>query len=267
MDDLKLMCVLAHPDDESLGTGGILARYAAEGVATFLVTATRGEHGWPHPEPYPGPEALGATREAELRAAAAILGIRETIVLPYIDGTLDQAAPEAAIALIVQELRRIRPQVVVTFGPDGAYGHPDHIAISQFTAAAVVCAADPDYAGASDLPPHAVAKLYFMTMTAELGRLYEGVFGELLMEIDGVPRGGVAWPDWMITSRIDTADHWHTVLRAILCHRTQLPNAAVLVQMPEAQQRAIWGSPTYYRVLSSVNGGRGQERDLFAGLR
>jgi LmbE family N-acetylglucosaminyl deacetylase len=265
IDDLRLMCVLAHPDDESLGTGGILARYAAEGIATFLVTATRGEHGWPHPEPYPGPQELGAIREAELRAAAAILGIRETTVLPYIDGALDQAAPEGVIGLIVHELRRVRPQVVVTFGPDGGYGHPDHIAISQFTATAVVCAADQGFPG--DLPPHAVSKLYYMALSEELGRHYQEVFGELTMEIDGVRRGGVGWPDWIITSQIDTADHWQTVLQAILCHRTQLPNASALAGLPEDRQRALWGRPTYYRVMSSVNGGRDRERDLFAGLR
>ena len=69
--ELRLMCILAHPDDESLGTGGILARYAAEGVATFLVTATRGERGWQgNAAAYPGSHALGRMREAELRAAA-----------------------------------------------------------------------------------------------------------------------------------------------------------------------------------------------------
>src|SRR5574341_1465404 len=136
---LKLMCVLAHPDDECLGTGGILARYEAEGVETYLVTATRGEHGWWGEEKdYPGPEALGQIREAELRASAQALGLREVNLLDYLDGALDQAGPAQAIAKIVGHLRRVRPHVVVTFGPEGAYGHPDHIAISQFTSAAIV---------------------------------------------------------------------------------------------------------------------------------
>ena len=78
MKPLRLMCVLAHPDDESLGTGGTLAKYAAEGVETYLVTATRGERGrfGDNGEP-PGPEVVGRTREAELRAAAKELGVRE----------------------------------------------------------------------------------------------------------------------------------------------------------------------------------------------
>src|SRR6187401_166300 len=126
------MCVLAHPDDESLGNGGTLARYAAEGVETYLATATRGERGWNGPpDAYPGPEALGRTREAELRAAAAELGLREVSFLDYIDGDLDQADPAEAVGRIGAVLRRVRPHVVITFGPDGAYGHPDHIAICQ----------------------------------------------------------------------------------------------------------------------------------------
>jgi len=83
-EQLRLMCVLAHPDDESLGNGGTLAKYAAEGVATYLVTATRGERGWPGAaHENPGPAALGAIREAELRAAAEVLGIQEVNFLDY----------------------------------------------------------------------------------------------------------------------------------------------------------------------------------------
>lgn len=74
---LRLMCILAHPDDESMGTGGILAKYAQEGVETYLVTATRGEHGWSGDiTTYPGPKQFGQQREAELKAAAAILCIK-----------------------------------------------------------------------------------------------------------------------------------------------------------------------------------------------
>src|SRR5713101_5857958 len=96
---LKLMCILAHPDDESLGNGGILARYAAEGVETYLVTATRGERGWFGDESeYPGAKALGKIREAELLAAAAVLGLHRVEFLDYPDGELDQARPAEVIA-------------------------------------------------------------------------------------------------------------------------------------------------------------------------
>src|SRR5579864_7465551 len=169
-NNLKLMCVLAHPDDESLGNGGILAKYAAQGVETYLVTATRGERGWFGDESdYPVPDALGKTREAELLAAAKVLGIRQVDFLDYIDGDLDQAPPAEAVAKIVGYLRRVKPDVVVTFGPDGAYGHPDHIAICQFTTAAIVEAASPDALSHQDLPTHRVSKLYYMGVTQQLG--------------------------------------------------------------------------------------------------
>ena len=132
---LKLMCILAHPDDESLGTGGILARYAAEGVHTSVITATRGQRGWQGDEDYyPGPAALGQTREAELRAAADVLGVQELILLDYMDGDLDQVEWQTAVAQIAHHIRRIQPQVVVTFDPYGAYGHPDHIALARWRA-------------------------------------------------------------------------------------------------------------------------------------
>jgi LmbE family N-acetylglucosaminyl deacetylase len=129
---LKLLAVLAHPDDESLGFGGTLARYAAEGVETYLVTATRGERGRFGSLGKGGdPDEVGRAREAELRAAAAVLGIRDVTVLGYPDGALDQVEATTAIFAVVSHIRRIQPDVVVTFGPEGAYGHPDHIAISQ----------------------------------------------------------------------------------------------------------------------------------------
>ncbi|HCF85748.1 MAG TPA: hypothetical protein DEV72_11160, partial [Ktedonobacter sp.] len=185
-DTLKLMAVLAHPDDESLGIGGVLAKYAAEGIETFLVTATRGERGWFGDErEYPGLEALGQIREAELHAAAEVLGVHSVDFLGYLDGDLDQAHPAEVIAQTVGHLRRIKPDVVVTFGPDGSYGHPDHIAISQFTTAAIVEAASPNSLYYRDLAPHQVAKLYYMAPTKDLLDVYQFVFGDLVMHIDG----------------------------------------------------------------------------------
>src|SRR6476659_9671343 len=152
---LKLMCIFAHPDDESLGMGGTLARYADEGIETHLLTATRGERGWFGDEASnPGLKALGEMREAELHAAARVLGIRSISFLDYIDGDLDQAPAVKVAAEIAGHVRRIRPQVVVTFGPEGAYGHPDHIAISQLTGSALMLSASSAFSDLSDLPPH-----------------------------------------------------------------------------------------------------------------
>src|SRR5262252_2372275 len=137
MRNLRRMAVLAHPDDESLGVGGTLAKYAAEGVDVFLLTATRGDSGRyrghrPDEPQHPGAGALAKIRETELRAAAAVLGVRQVSLLDYHDQQLDSADPRAAVSSIADLIRRIQPDVVVTFGPDGAYGHPDHIAICQF---------------------------------------------------------------------------------------------------------------------------------------
>ena len=265
---LKLMCVLAHPDDESLGTGGTLARYAAEGVETYLLTATRGQRGWfGNPDQNPGLTELGRIREAELRAAARVLGLREVAFLDYVDGDLDRADPAEAVARIAGHLRRVRPQVVVTFGPEGAYGHPDHIAISQLTAAAIIRAADAGHAEPAGRPPHTVAKFYYKVWTAREGRDYQAVFGEIVMPVDGVDRHETAWPEWAVTTRIDTAAHWRTVWEAVACHRTQLPAYEALARLTPEQHQALWGPQSYYRVFSLVNGGRALERDLFEGLR
>jgi LmbE family N-acetylglucosaminyl deacetylase len=265
---LKLMAILAHPDDEALGNGGMLAKYAAEGIELHLVVATRGERGWPGKESeYPGLEALAEMREAEVRAAADVLGLRNVQFLDYIDGDLDTAHPAEVIAKIVGHLRRVRPDVVVTFGPYGGYGHPDHIAISQFTAAAIVEAANPNSLYYRDLAAHSVAKLYYMAETEEVFAVYQSVFGDLVMLIDGARRGIVTWPDWSVTARIDTWNYWRTVARAIACHKTQVPAYHVLEQLSQEQRAMLWGSQSYYRVFSLVNGGRQVEEDLFDGLR
>jgi LmbE family N-acetylglucosaminyl deacetylase len=269
IQQLKLMCILAHPDDESLGTGGILARYAAEGVATYLVMATRGERGWQGAAAdYPGPAALGRIREAELRAAAQVLGLQEVAFLDYQDGMLDCADSSVAIGKLVAHIRRVRPQVVVTFDPTGYYGHPDHIAISQYATAAAIAAADPSYECINcDCPPQRVAKLYYLAPVAEAIAGYQAAFGDLVMPVDGVERRVTGWPDWSITTRVATADYWRQVWQAVSCHRTQLPGYQALENLPEEHHKNLWGTQTFYRVLSLVNGGRTLEDDLFAGLR
>jgi len=270
-DPLKLMAIAAHPDDESLGMGGTLAKYAAEGVETYLVTATRGEYGWFGDEQdNPGPEALGRLREVELLAAAQALGVREVHFLDYVDGHLDQADPAEAVAKIVGHLRRAKPHIVLTFDPNGAYGHPDHIAISQFTTAAVIAAADPNYIASyshTPLTPHRVSKLYYMAWPKDKFAAYESVFGDLVMNIDGVERRTTPWPEWAITTLIDTAAYWPTVWQAILCHKTQLPMYSRLEHLPGEHHKGLWSTQEYYRVFSLVNGGRKRETDLFEGLR
>jgi LmbE family N-acetylglucosaminyl deacetylase len=262
------MAILAHPDDESLGVGGTLAKCAAEGVEVTLVTATLGERGrHATADVHPGPEAMGRIRGGELRAAAAALGVAHLHLLGYVDQDLDRADPCEAVGRIVAHLRSARPHVVVTFPPDGAYGHPDHIAISQFTTAAVVAAADPRWAAPGAEPPHRVSKLYYMAWGPATFAAYQAAFKVLVSRVDGIERHATPWPDWAITTRIDTRAHWPTVWRAVCCHESQVANYAHLANLAPEHHEALWGAQEFYRAFSLVNGGRAPETDLFAGLR
>jgi LmbE family N-acetylglucosaminyl deacetylase len=265
---LRLLCILAHPDDESLGLGGIIAKYADEGIDVFLVTATRGERGWfGPPDENPGPKALGKIREQELHAAASVLGIRETIILDYQDGELHLADQAVLRQQLVGHIRRLRPDVVVTFDHNGVYGHPDHIAATQAATAAVVAAARPDHSEESDaLEPHTVSKLYYFAWTKEVQEAYERAFGELVMLIDGVERRAVPWPHWTISTWIDTSGSWERVWEAIRCHCSQLPGYQKLLDLPDEYHQALWGELTFHRVYSLVLT-PDREDDLFAGLR
>ncbi len=266
---LRLLCATAHPDDEALGFGGTLARYAAEGVEVSLVVATRGERGrfGDGTKPHPGPEELGRIREAELRGAARALGVRHVRFLDYLDGSLDRADPVEASSRLAACLRELRPQVVLTFDPFGVYGHPDHVAISQLTAAAIVRAAAPDPLPKGPAEPHRVDKLYYHAWTEPVRDRYQDVFKALRSTVDGEVRASVTWPVWSVTTVTPAHEHWEKVWEAVRCHRTQMAQYGPLTGLSEADQRALWGPQEYYRVFSLVNGGRVREHDLFEGLR
>lgn len=266
---LRLMAVVAHPDDESLGFGGTIAKYAAEGAHVSVVVATRGQagrHGTTASGApgHPGRDALGRIREAEPRAAAAVLDIDDLVVLDHHDGQLDSVKPGVVIAEIAAEIRRSRPHVVMTFAPDGAYGHPDHIAISQYTTAAIVAAASRSDSGSDR--PHVVDKLYYLAWPADVWAVYEGALKKLVSRVDGVERRATPWPDWAITTAIDTRAHWPRAWRAVQCHASQVGGYQALAALPPAQHETLWGRQSYYRVFSTVSGGRQRERDLFEGL-
>ena len=268
----RLLAVLAHPDDESLGVGGTLAKYATDGVEVSLVTATRGEGGRFMGRPrddarHPGPDALGMIREGELRHAAAALGITDVSLLDYRDQHLDRADPREAIGRIVYHMRRIRPDVVITFGPDGAYGHPDHIAISQFTTAAAMASGDASFASEGGGAPHAVSKLYYIAWPESTWSAYRAAVRALTVNVDGTVRQATAWPDWSITTEIDATSVWETVWRAVSCHQSQLAAYERLKDLAPEHHEALWGRQSFYRAFSIVNGGRARETDLFEGIR
>jgi LmbE family N-acetylglucosaminyl deacetylase len=128
----RMLVILAHPDDESFGAGGTLAKYAHQGVQVILLCATRGEAGISGAKP----EEAGAVREQELRQAAKFLGI-EVYFLGYQDGGLSREDPAKLLEHIVSWINRVQPQVILTFGPDGVSGHPDHVTVSHIVTQAV----------------------------------------------------------------------------------------------------------------------------------
>ncbi len=265
---LRLMCILAHPDDESLGLGSTLARYSAEGIETYLVTATRGERGWSGiPAENPGYQAMAKLRTDELDSAARLLGIQEVSFLDYLDGDLDQADPAEVIGKLVTHLRRVRPHVVITFPPDGVYGHPDHIAISQLATSAVMCAADASYCDAGSQDIHLTPKLYYFINTHSQVAYWKEIFGDLSMAVDGSVRHMVGWEEWAVSASIDAGEQWREAYQAIRCHKSQLASYGDLERLTDEQHRLLWGQRSYYRVFSLVNHGRNLEHDLFEGLR
>jgi len=171
--DRILLAVLAHPDDESFGMGGTLALYSRRGVQVHLVCATRGEAGEVSAECLEGFNSVADRRVSELRCAAGILGLTGVYYLDYRDSgmsgskdnqnsaALINAPLEQVVGKVVTYIRRLRPQVVVTFDPIGGYMHPDHIAIQRATTQAFHLSGDPNYQDPDGLSAYQPQKLYY----------------------------------------------------------------------------------------------------------
>ena len=170
---LSLMAVLAHPDDETFGMGGTLAKYANQDIDVYLICATHGEVGEMDAEFLEGFESPAQRREYELRCAAKNLGIKEVIFLNYRDsgmaGSENNSHPDSLFAAdlnkvaeeVVQYIRKIQPTIVLTFDPIGGYRHPDHIKIHEATVKAFQLASDARYTDDLNQAPYQVKKLYF----------------------------------------------------------------------------------------------------------
>src|ERR1044072_4487637 len=165
MADRSLMFVLAHPDDETFGPGGTIAKYARAGARISVIVATSGQAGR-RAGLASTPEELGRVREDEARTAARFLGVSTIHFFGYMDGKLDQADETEVEEKIVRLIREEKPDVVVTFGPEGAGNeHRDHQRISRLATAAVASAADPEAFSdqlKTGLAPHLVKKFYYM---------------------------------------------------------------------------------------------------------
>jgi LmbE family N-acetylglucosaminyl deacetylase len=177
-----LLAVLAHPDDETFGMGGTLAVYAQRGMKVHLICATRGEVGEIDPEFLQGFQSKAEVRESELRCASGLLGLSGVHFLNYRDsgmaGSKDNEHPDAltnapldkVAADITHYIRKLRPDVVITFDPIGGYRHPDHLAIHHATVKAFFAAGKPDEYP-DDLPAYLPKRLFFQTMPHNLLRL------------------------------------------------------------------------------------------------
>ncbi len=252
MSERRLLGLFAHPDDESRIVGGTLARYASEGVRVGLVVATRGEAGSCGEPPLCRPEELPRVREAELREACAILGVAEPTILDYRDGTLPGVDRHELAGHLVAAIRRLRPHVVLTFGPEGRTLHPDHVAVHHAATAAFALAADPAAYPEQDLLGHAAAKLYYSTLPESLVR--------------AINWGYPGIPDEEVTVALDVRPWLGQKKRATNeAHRTQAHDQP-FANLPEDERwQAL--STEYFRLAASRLPHRSRrEPDLFAGI-
>ncbi|CAN5666917.1 PIG-L family deacetylase [soil metagenome] len=260
------MVVHAHPDDESSQTGGTLARYAAQGYRTVLVTCTDGRHG----DAAGGDPALvPARRSAELDLAATALGVNDVVKLGYPDSGLpdDGAEPAAADAFsrrpimpIVQRLVRLMrmfaPDVLITYPPNGLSGHPDHIRTHD----AVVAAHRNLVANAGHGP-----KLYYIALSTTSVRRFQATARAVFGEDAWMPPDEMAVDDAYITTRLDVTEFWAAKLRALAAHASQ-PDAQALVQMFSATadlDDAAERFEEYVRAYPPAAGISAVEHDLF----
>lgn len=157
----RILCLYAHPDDETFCSGGTLAKYAAQGAEILVISATRGQAGQIQDASAATRRTLGAVRESELRHACQHLGVQQVVCWDYMDGKLKEADPQALDGDVVRVIRQFRPDVVITFDPTGAYGHPDHIAICQAATRGCLLASDPQQFPEQGLPAYSVPRLYY----------------------------------------------------------------------------------------------------------
>jgi len=245
-----LLAVLAHPDDETFGCGGTLARYAAEGARVALVCATRGEVGEISDPSLATKEDLARVREQELRAACDVLGVKELFLLGYRDsgmaGTQDNRHPQSlcqasrreVVGRIVRVIRQIKPQVVVTFDPNGVYGHPDHVAIHRATREAFSAADDSaQYVEQlkDGLEPYYPRKLYYIGFPRSMVRAFQEAMSAAGIQSDfnDLDPETLGVPDEDITTVMNVGPYMAQKEQAARCHRTQVPEDRFFSWMPE----------------------------------
>lgn len=275
-----LLAFHAHPDDESISSGGTLASLAAAGISVTVVTATRGEVGEIHnrsdaDEVRP---RLGEIREAELGAALDVLGVGPPVFLGYRDsgmmGTADNEHPDAfwtadffdAVGRLVVMIRERRPDVVTAYDPFGGYGHPDHIQVHRVGTAAYWAAADVGrYPAATFGAPWTPSKLYWTTWSRDrMIKVRREMSGDLGADAEAVePAAGSL--DGHITTTVDIDPWFDQKHRALLCHDTQFAADSWVRTLEPGALRLVIGFEALTLVHSAVQCDPA-DPDLFAGI-
>jgi mycothiol conjugate amidase Mca len=280
-----LIAVHAHPDDECIGTGGILARYAAEGVRTVLVTCTDGAVGEISDPALATPDNLAEVRSRELDASVRVLGISRLVKLGYRDsgmaGTADndnpasfhQASFDEAVERVVTVFRAERPQVIVTYDERGGYGHPDHVRAHQVAVAAFEAAGDASrYTEAG--PAWAPSKLYYSVFPRSAMQRFGERMREAGIEVpfarqseEAIAEGsdppfGVA--DERVTTTVDVSGYVGEKRAALEAHATQMGPEQFIMRLPRPLFAEVFGRETFQRVAGPS--AESPETDLFSGL-
>ncbi len=278
----RLLAVFAHPDDEAFGSGGTLALYSWAGAAVYLVCTTGGEAGIIDPEFLARYGTARAVRVAELQCAARKLGLAEVEVLGYRDsgmeGAPDNQHPHALVqapldtlaAQITQTIRRVRPQVVLTFDPIGGYRHPDHIATHLATVRAFHAAGDATISDPAGLPAYQPQKLYYVVFPRLLLRL----FVKLMPFFGKDPRRFGRNHDLDLTRLVDTSFPVHARIdyrvvarqraAAVQCHASQIVNPTLAQSVLGLLSRLLAGGETFMQAVPEPP--TRVQRDLFAGV-
>ncbi len=252
MPEQRLLCLFAHADDESRIVGGTLAKYASQGVKVSLVVATRGEAGSCGEPPLCTPEELPQVRERELSEACRILAVSDWHLLDYRDGALPNVDPCELTRHLVDAIRRVRPHVVLTFGPEGRTLHPDHIAIHHAATAAFRQAVDPSACAQRSLPPHSAFKLYYTTLPQSL--------------VEAIKWAYPGQPDEEITLAFDVRPWLEQKKRATnVAHRTQAHDQP-FANLPEKERWEALSTEYFYLAATHGIERPAHEEDLFEGI-
>jgi LmbE family N-acetylglucosaminyl deacetylase len=260
-----LATILAHPDDETFGTGGTLIRYAREGFDVHSLCLTEGEKGWAGGDGSPviPREHVGAARGLELEEAGRRMGLRSTTCLKYPDGALAGVNADFVIRDIVRWLRRVRPDVVITWGPDGGYGHPDHIAAGERALRAIELAGIERHEPELGAHVHVKRVYRFVVASEVIDDLQQLVpeFAEYMKTLAVKPQ---RWTPDRLGAVIDAEPFIDQKIASMRAHQTQSPDIRMWLRVRQ-ERPSVLGQEHFVRQFPDPRGPL--ETDLFGALR